>query len=135
MACTIIHLHHDRQIRWDPPIKSPACISWSIRDGPLPFQTWPVGRGLVIQLAVQAQFAPDLCSAVLRPSYTGRPLCKTVCEPVAIRLMFPQHLSVATKAASAPCRKNAITSVECQANGLSTSGCGVKSCHFPTVMR
>ena len=135
MACAIIHRRHGGRDAGILPSNRRHASSGAFETAPLPFQTWPDGRGLVIHLAVQAQFAPDLCAAVLRPGHTGRALCKTVRDPVAIRLMLPQPLSVATKAASAPSRKNAIPSVERQANGLSTCGYGVKSCHFPTVMR
>ena len=149
MACAIIHRCHGGRDAGILPSNRPACISWSIRDGPLPFQTWPVGprsrhppshAGPVRARPVLRSSVPWLYRATslqdrLRTGSSVSPACavrrasggRCLTRPA---LMPPQPLSVATKAASAPCRKNAIPSVECQANGLSTSGCGPQSCHF-----
>ena len=52
-----------------------------------------------------------------------------------LALTPPQPLGVATKAASAPSRRNAIASVQHRANGPSASGCNVALYLSPPVFR
>ena len=155
MACAIIHRFHGGPRRWDPPIKSPACISLEhVRQPPSPSRpgrlaavsssTWPC------RPSSRPTCAPLFCALVIPGDLFARRSAirlfsfTRVCSAARLGMPLPDPSRSDASPASqrchkgrirSQCRKNAIPSVERQANGLSTSGCDLQSCHFPTVMR
>ena len=143
MACTIIHFHHDRPGRWAPPIKSPACLSWSNRDGspPLPdLAGWPRSPHPPGRAGPVLARPALLCSVPW--SYRGALFARrsairlfrfshVLCPPHLGRPLPPTSRSDASPALAALPRRPpllaAIASIERQPNGHSTSGTGLNA--------